>query len=105
MKGYRHYLGVSDCSWGVDSTHDSTCGRAYGSGKSTWVLGELELQRVAFLRSYRGVVINCKFWNVRTRRGLKLALHYVILWLLLQTPPFRKLRSNQRKMLALVYLD
>lgn len=73
MKGYRHYLGVSDCSWGVDSTHDSTCGRAYGSGKSTWVLGELELQRVAFLRSYRGVVINCKFWNVRTRRGLKLA--------------------------------
>lgn len=66
----------------------------------------MELRRAAFSRSrwfQKGVIINCKFWNVRTRRGLKDGLVdplcYVIARVANTDPSFGKVRPARGRCL------
>lgn len=50
-KGCRHHPGVSHCSWGGDSTPDSTAGGSMRQGNLLGHWEGLELGRAGFSRS------------------------------------------------------
>lgn len=104
-KGRRPRWGLSDCSWGWQRHPDSTCGKTLGSGRSAWELGGIGTEESSLLkvrRLQKGVTINCEFWNVRTRSGLKDCLVSLLLSVVLQiqAPPFRKLKPSEGKTFA-----